>query len=243
MKTFSDRKRIGFTLVELLVVIAVIGILIALIFPAIGNAMARSRRIQCLNNLRNIGQVCILYSQRRVNGLFPNANGHTPTNWKTSETSLKDIINLMNELKLPATIWYCPQLEREGHPLFSTKNPKSMLYLTPSSSEVWLGYVYLANPTGTDNAAWLPKWVRDPPFYRSMMESPRAPLAADICAADRTSNTDPLQAQWSLFPHEGIARPQVSNVVRFDGSAESVPVRELAIGLQYYGPTDLYWPK
>ncbi|MCH9653893.1 MAG: DUF1559 domain-containing protein [Planctomycetes bacterium] len=56
------QKRNGFSLLELLVVIIVIGILVALTLPAIESGKTTSRKLSCLNNMRNVGLAVVNFS-------------------------------------------------------------------------------------------------------------------------------------------------------------------------------------
>ena len=74
--TVLNRKKSGFTLVELLVVVAIIGILVALVLPAVQAAREAARRSQCQNNLKQIGLACLNYESSR-RGLPP-ASSNSP---------------------------------------------------------------------------------------------------------------------------------------------------------------------
>ena len=104
----------GFSLVELLVVLAIVAILAALILPALSRAKERGRRAVCLNNLSQILKSCTMYAMDNQDKFFSAGAGAVqialdPMQEKTAIAA-----------GLQSKIWTCPN--RPKFPIYDPQN-------------------------------------------------------------------------------------------------------------------------
>lgn len=101
-------RRQGFTLIELLVVIAIISIIAGFLVPTLLRGRGEAYKVQCANNLRQIFQPAMSYSQTKGNTAFPFAPGKNPR----AHEALNEMLSFDQE-GLSPKLFKCPEGEAQ----------------------------------------------------------------------------------------------------------------------------------
>ncbi len=127
-RQFVQRDDAGFTLMELLVVISIIGLLVGLLLPAMGHARESARRVRCGGNLRQLFAAVQVYAGENQNAVPLGYRGER-MQWNTmiySGTSQVHVLfgrlylaGLMNE----GQAMYCPSERAPGQSFNTELNP------------------------------------------------------------------------------------------------------------------------
>jgi prepilin-type N-terminal cleavage/methylation domain-containing protein len=211
------KGRRGFTLVELLVVIAIIGVLVALLLPAVQAAREAARRMQCSNNLKQIGIGLLNHEQAKKTlpyGAFYTNNGislmskmikpgrRQEWNWVTAVMPYMEMQNVVSQLNMtPKSLtdeeWF-PRGTYNKSIITELSLPQLVCPSDPIASDPKLDqrYASIFNFQITD--------VRVPVLWYTACIGPTIP---DRCSFMPKTGLDPLNDKVCMGASFGSANP------------------------------------
>jgi general secretion pathway protein G len=204
-------KKSGFTLIEMLVVIAIIALLVSILVPTIGSTLRSAKTKACASNLRQIGTGFLLYANENE-GKLPYQQKNSGTTWHIEiapfleDYSNGDYYNLSQQNSEPPGVYNCPLTDNKIRP----------------GNYADYGMNYLINDHGTNGNQTVPQ--------RSVFSVPtptQTMLLADSVNCGR--RLSPYSANGSMDPrHPGDSM----NILFIDGHVDNRTIAEMHTDIQ-----------
>jgi len=211
----------AFTLVELLVVMAIVAVLAAIAVPSIYGAVNNSRSAACLSNLRQIGVATKAYAADNNYKFPPAGTGGSPA-WALA------LAPYATDPKSRTSMFVCPGCvvpvqSATGNDIAVTyamhgglmpKGGQSLrLHMVPRPHEIILAADMCQNP---GNKGWSPYSIENPPVFKGGGRGGNAGVDMDA-PISTVMDSDTGNTAWIRYRHNGRA-----NVVMCDGHARSI---------------------
>lgn len=153
VRVLSYSSPLGFTLVELLVVISIIAMLLSILVPSLSAARRKARKVVCQSNVKQWGVMLVLYTGDNDSRFFPGPSGKVPPPSDPWDTGDVWAIELEPYYFGDSKIRLCPEAIK-GEPMDVENNPFTLDYL---------GKTHRA---GTWMARWnSTKWIKGGDLY------------------------------------------------------------------------------